>query len=149
MSAHSRRLRLVLVEDNAADVYVIRTALADAGLQFDLVHYESADEALRELTPGPKIEVQRPDVALLDVQLPGRGGLSVLAALRADERLAHIPVVVLSGSQRERILDDFSAADAFVHKSMDVDQYMRDVADTVQVLAHAAEETSPGQNGRS
>jgi chemotaxis family two-component system response regulator Rcp1 len=93
---------VLLVEDNPGDVRLVREALAETGTRVDL-HVAGDGEAalswLRE--PGPGGATRRPDLLLLDLNLPRRGGLEVLADLKADPLLRPIPVVVLSSSAAE------------------------------------------------
>jgi CheY-like chemotaxis protein len=92
-----KRFQILLVEDNEADVFLLRKALVQAGLTFDLHVIESGAEAIRFLK-GLDADAARPDLAVLDLNLPGPGGIEVLSALRGNEVLAEVPVCVVTSS---------------------------------------------------
>lgn len=87
-------MRILLVEDINADAILLREALIDAGLGGDLVVAGSGRDALDLLQAGQTL----PQLVLLDLDLPGVSGRKVLEDIRADPRLAALPVVVLSTS---------------------------------------------------
>jgi CheY-like chemotaxis protein len=87
-------MRILLVEDLAADVLLLREALSDAGLAGDLILAHDGQEALDLLHSGGPL----PQLVLLDLKLPRIGGREVLENIRADPRLQALPVVVLSTS---------------------------------------------------
>ena len=87
-------MRILLVEDLDADAVLLREALVDVGLGRDLVIAENGEAALAELRSGRPL----PGLVLLDLNLPGLSGRDVLDGIRADPRLAELPVVVLSTS---------------------------------------------------
>lgn len=89
-------LAILLVEDNPGDVELIRRALDAAGLPCRVRVAGDGDAALAALLDGP-----RPDLVLLDLNLPGADGWEVLRRIKRDERLSAIPVVVLSSSDAE------------------------------------------------
>jgi CheY-like chemotaxis protein len=92
-------VHILLVEDNAADVYLLRKALTSAGLNFDLTVIEDGAAALTFVRgEGKYAGVPAPDLAVLDLSLPKNDGLEVLEAIRATERFVNMPVVVTSSS---------------------------------------------------
>lgn len=94
------RLRVLLVEDNPGDARLVAEALRDAPLDLSIVR--DGAEALRFLArQGDHSAAGRPDLILLDLNLPKRSGLEVLQEIKADRELKRIPVVVLSGSSGE------------------------------------------------
>ncbi|MEZ4416932.1 MAG: response regulator [Gemmatimonadota bacterium] len=89
----------LLVEDNPADVRLVREALRDAPRAVNLHAVEDGDEALEFLERrGGHEEAPRPDLVLLDLNLPGIDGRQVLARIKASEALREIPVVVMTTS---------------------------------------------------
>ena len=95
----SRVFRLLLVEDNPGDVYLLRQALTLAGLKFELKVIDHGGDALEFVHNSTKpTESDRFDLAILDLNLPGYGGLEVLTAIRQSEALADLRVVVLTSS---------------------------------------------------
>jgi CheY-like chemotaxis protein len=89
------RFRILLVEDNPGDVYLLDQALREAGVAFEFVHFADGASAMEYVRRG---EHPLPDLALLDVNLPKRDGTEVLAAMRASGVFATVPVVMVSSS---------------------------------------------------
>ena len=89
--------RILLVEDNPADVRLMREALAEQQLAIELLVAADGEEATRLLSDPAK----RPDLILLDLNLPGKDGREVLAEIKADDDLRNIPVLVLTSSDSE------------------------------------------------
>jgi CheY-like chemotaxis protein len=76
-----------------------------------------------------------PDLLLLDLHLPGTDGPQILRAVRDESRLATVPVVVVSGASADWLRGiDLSRSSSLIHKSMDVDDYLRRIAETVLAL---------------
>ncbi len=93
---------ILLIEDNPADAALTTEALAQASRHCTLHVARSGEAALEFLRGG---DDARPDLILLDPNLPGMSGLEVLRALKGDERLRQIPVVVLSTSASQPDVD--------------------------------------------
>ncbi len=94
---YSKIFRIFVVEDNPADVYLLREALREAGLNFELTVIEDGAEAL-EFIRTKASEIPKPDLAVLDLHLPSYGGIEILAAIRRNEHLAYVPVAVVTSS---------------------------------------------------
>ena len=93
---------ILLVEDNDADVELAREALREVGRESRLAVARDGEEALRYVFgDGGGADGRLPSLVLLDLGLPGIGGLEVLKRLRADERTKLLPVVVLTNSNDE------------------------------------------------
>ncbi len=119
--------RILQVEDNDADARLTREALREGGDDVRLSTVSDGEAALAYLRRDPGYEdAHRPDVVLLDLNLPRMGGLELLEAVRADPALAHIPVIVLSSSTTERDVHAsyVRGANAFVVKPQDLDEFM-------------------------
>jgi two-component system response regulator len=123
---------ILLVEDSLADAEMAIDALNDAHLANPVVHVEDGVECMDWLyargnwaqrDPGD------PAVVLLDIKMPRMNGLDVLTAMRADERMRRIPVVILSSSREESDLARSwdLGANAYVIKPVDVDQFFEAV----------------------
>ena len=92
--------RLLLVDDNPGDVGLAREALATSLHHSAIESVEDGAEALAFLNRrGKYVNAIRPDLVILDLSLPKRGGLAVLAAMKAGPDLRRIPVVIFSTSQ--------------------------------------------------
>jgi chemotaxis family two-component system response regulator Rcp1 len=119
---------ILLVEDNPADVRLVREALAEGEVQAELHWLASGEEALHYLRhTGAHAQVHAtPDLVLLDLNLPGLHGQEVLMAIKQDPALLHIPVVVLSSSANP---SDVQAAyghyaNAYQVKPQDYDEFL-------------------------
>jgi CheY-like chemotaxis protein len=91
--------RILLVEDNTADVYLFRKALESAALKFDLTVLRDGAEALAFVrSTGKYADSVVPDLVVLDLNLPKSGGIQVLRAIREEANFANVPVAVVSSS---------------------------------------------------
>jgi CheY-like chemotaxis protein len=120
-------IEVLLVEDNPGDVRLTREALKDGKVSNHLSVAQDGVEALRFLRrEGPYADAPRPDVVLLDLNLPKKDGRQVLQEMKADPALRTIPVVILTSSDAERDITaayDLQAA-CYVTKPVDLDQYI-------------------------
>ncbi len=119
--------RILQVEDNEADARLTREALREGGEGVRLSTVPDGEQAMAYLRrEGGYEAVGTPDLVLLDLNLPRKGGLEVLEEVRADPALAPIPVIVLTSSSAER--DVFACyergANAFVVKPQELDEFM-------------------------
>lgn len=97
MSKHP--IAVLLVEDNPADARLLESHFEAAAREYHLYTVRSGEEALSFLYHGVEFsDAPRPDVVLLDLNLPEMTGFEVLAAIRQHEHLKGIPVIVLTGS---------------------------------------------------
>ena len=128
MSPGGQKPRILVVEDNPADVGLIQLALKDAEFDCDLTVLDDGAEALAlfrkegGLEGGPV-----PDLAVLDLNLPKIGGLEVLEAIRANPLLDRMPVAILSSSSspRDRARVEECGVDRFLTKPLDLDGFLR------------------------
>jgi CheY-like chemotaxis protein len=127
MSSLSRPVEILLVEDNPGDVRLTREALKEGKIRNNLNVVGDGVEALRYLRhAGPYAESTRPDLILLDLNLPKMDGREVLEAVKADPLLRLIPVVVLTSSAAEQdIVRAYDLhANCYVSKPVDLDQFI-------------------------
>jgi len=117
---------ILLVEDNPADVRLTQEAFKEARVPNRLHVARDGVEALSMLRDATRA-VPRPDLVLLDLNLPRKDGREVLQDIKQDEALRHIPVVVLSTSQSEQdIARSYRlGANAFVTKPVDIDRFFQ------------------------
>jgi chemotaxis family two-component system response regulator Rcp1 len=93
-------MRLLLVEDNAGDALLVEEALASCRTPTVLRVVVDGDEALAHLREEEgATEPAKPQLVLLDLNLPGMSGVEVLEAMKGDPRLRSIPVVIFTGSR--------------------------------------------------
>src|SRR5437764_679641 len=98
-----RSIEILLVEDNPGDVRLTIEALRDSKVRNNLHVAMDGVEAMAFLRgEGPYANVPRPDLVLLDLNLPRKDGRQVLAEIKADPVLKTIPVVILTTSQAEQ-----------------------------------------------
>lgn len=97
--AESRIAEILLVDDNDDDVYLTREAFDAASLRVHLHHVENGEKCLQFLRKqGPYANVPSPDLILLDMHMPVMDGHEVLKEIVKDDKLRHLPVVVLTTS---------------------------------------------------
>ncbi|MCD9623741.1 response regulator [Rhabdothermincola salaria] len=123
----ARPIEILLVEDDPGDVLMAREALAEGKVANHLAVVADGVEAMAYLrAEGEFAERARPDLVLLDLNLPRKGGLEVLEELKADSDLKRIPVVVLTTSDAERdiVVSYDMHANAYIKKPVDFDQFV-------------------------
>jgi chemotaxis family two-component system response regulator Rcp1 len=97
-----RSIHVLLVEDNLGDVVLIREVFKASSLPIQVIRVKDGVEALDFLANrGQFIKAERPDLILLDLNMPKISGLEVLEAIKSDPQLRAIPVVVLTNSKLE------------------------------------------------
>ena len=127
----SEPIRVLLVEDNPADAELTRESLEMGRLRVSLREVRDGQQALELLMahaePG---DPQRPDLIILDLNLPGLSGQEVLARVRQHPSLRVIPVVILTSSEAERdIIKSYDlGANCYVTKPLDLVQFQAIVA---------------------
>jgi two-component system response regulator len=100
ITKQTRPVEILLVENDGDDVTLAREALAETKRAFKLYTVEDGVEALEFLhRDGEYANAVRPDLVLLDLHMPGMGGLEFLTRLKNDEKLKTIPVVILTASR--------------------------------------------------
>ena len=123
----TRPIEILLVEDNPGDVRLTQEAFRDAKVLNDIVVVRDGLEAMALLRrEGRYAGAVRPDLILLDLNLPRMNGFEVLDAIKEDEDLKRIPVIVLTTSQAEQdILRSYDLhANAYVTKPVDLEQFI-------------------------
>lgn len=128
-------IEVLLVEDNVGDVRLTREALRDAKVRNNLHVVPDGVEAMAFLRrEGQYAGLPRPDLVLLDLNLPKKGGLEVLEEIKTDAALQHIPVVILTTSQAEHdIVQSYRhRANAYVTKPVDLEQFLKVVGSIEQ-----------------
>jgi CheY-like chemotaxis protein len=119
-------INILLVEDDPGDVLMTREALAESKLLNELHVVSDGREAIDYLTEASEGRHVRPDLVLLDLNLPRIDGREVLEFIKTQERLRRIPVVILTTSSAEEdIVRSYDLhANAYVTKPVDFDQFM-------------------------
>ena len=128
MTDQQTGIEVLLVEDDPGDVLMTREAFEEHKVVNRLSVVADGVSAMAYLRKeGEHAQAPTPDLILLDLNLPRMDGREVLAAVKADERLKHIPVVVLTTSEAEEdVLRSYSLhANAYVTKPVDFDRFIQ------------------------
>ncbi len=127
-------VEILLAEDNPGDVRLTVEALKDAKMRNNVSVVEDGAEAMTFLLrEGKYADVSRPDVILLDLNLPKKNGFEVLAEIKEDSSLKRIPVVILTTSDSEQdILETYDLhANCYITKPVDLSQFTK-VVQTIE-----------------
>lgn len=130
-----RAVEILLVEDNPGDIRLTTEILKDAKLYNNINVVRDGVEALDFLyRRGDFADAVRPDLILLDLNLPRKDGREVLEEIKSDPALKNIPVVVLTTSSAEQdILKSYALhANCYITKPVDLEQFSRIVASIEQ-----------------
>ena len=123
----TRPIVILLVEDDPGDTLIAREALEHSKVVNTLHCVTNGEEAIAFLRrTGEYADAPRPDLVLLDLNLPRRDGREVLADIKSDEDLRRIPVVILTTSQAEEdVLRSYDLhANAYVTKPVDFERFV-------------------------
>lgn len=116
---------ILLVEDNDDDIVLIQESMAEARLVNVMYVVRDGEEAMRYLRRESEYEhAKRPGMMLLDINMPRKNGFEVLSEVKADPGLCHIPVVILTTSDREEdvIRSYTDGACSFITKPVNFDK---------------------------
>jgi two-component system, chemotaxis family, response regulator Rcp1 len=120
-------IEILLIEDNAGDARLAMEALREARIKNQLTWLADGVEALAYLRRERRYaSAPRPDLILLDLNIPRKDGREVLAAIKNDEALRRIPVIILTTSQaQEDIHRAYQlSANSYISKPVDLDQFI-------------------------
>ncbi len=130
----SRELYVFLIEDNAADARLVREAFKVSGRKVRLVSASNGAEALALLRR------ERPNLILLDLNLPAVDGREVLESLKSDKRMKHIPIAVLTSSDLpEDVIAAYRAgANCYVQKPLELNELFTRINGLIDFWADTA-----------
>lgn len=127
MDRTPRSLKVLLVEDNEGDVRLIKEAFNESKIEKTFSVAKDGEDALNFLYKRGiyNNETLRPDIILLDINLPRKNGFEVLESIKKDPELKRIPVIMLSSSSSEdHISKSYDLnANCYVTKPVDFDEY--------------------------
>ncbi len=126
--SEGKTVEILLIEDNPADARLALEAIREAKVHNRLTWVSDGIEAMARLRKqAPYGESARPDLILLDLNLPKKDGREVLAEIKADPQLRRIPVVILTTSQAEEdIIKAYNLnANCYITKPVDLEQFLR------------------------
>jgi len=121
-------INILLVEDNKGDIELTRESLSRGKLKNKLTVIEDGESALNYLyKKTPYADVERPDIVLLDLNLPKVSGRDILKALKQDDSLKDIPAIILSSSQDAFDIKEAYQlhANCFVSKPVSLDSFIQ------------------------
>ena len=131
------KVRILIVEDNEPDAYLVRTALRAAQIDFELTHAQDGLLALAMLDDA-SAKSSRPiaDLIFLDLNMPTMDGFALLAAMRLHPASAEVPIAVLSSSLSH---DDMArsrelGANRYIVKPMELNDFMNLIAGAVKEI---------------
>ena len=124
---------IVLVEDNPADVLLIKKALQEKGIECALTCFEDGEKELKNLSQAGRLS---PDLILLDLNLPGVDGVEVLRKICTIPRLLKVPVVILTSSESPSDMQrtERIGAARYIRKPSGVEDFFREVGCAVEEL---------------
>lgn len=116
-------VRILLGEDNPADVYLIRQALEENGIAYSLQVAVHGGELMDVMSRQPS---GIPDLIVLDLNLPRHEGLEVLKMIRSSRDYSRVPVVILtsSDSPKDRVAASALGADCYIRKPSGLEEFM-------------------------
>ncbi len=125
-------MNIMLVEDSPADVFMIKESLNEAGLEYQATVLGDGEDAIASLRDGP-----RPDLLILDLNLPKIDGYDVVETVRRNPELSDVPVVILSSSSmpRDRQRAETLGRTRYIIKPITLDEFMaigREIRDFYQ-----------------
>jgi CheY-like chemotaxis protein len=128
--------RLVLIEDNPADVLLVREAIRESGLSVELICYPDVPEAITALSNETD---PLPDAILIDLNLPRGEGMTVIKALRTSGRLREVPLAILTSSQSPRDLEQAQELHVcrYIHKPSTLQLFLDRVGGAISELLDA------------
>jgi CheY-like chemotaxis protein len=129
---------ITLVEDSPADVLLVRKALQERGIAFELTCFENGEEALKSLSQQERNE---PDIILLDLNLPMTEGVEVLRRIRTMPELVNVPVAILTSSASPTDIDRTKSLGVtrYISKPMALDDFLREVGRQVEEMLLAGQ----------
>ena len=133
-----RTRRIVLIEDNPADVLLVQKALEANGVACEMTEFESGLEALKVLCPTEGMEGNLfvPDAILLDLNTPKSDGFDVLVRIRNTPHLADVPIAIFTSSQArsDKARSDSLGAARYIQKPSDLDEFLSTVGRAIKEM---------------
>jgi len=123
--------RIMIVEDDPGDVYLLEKALRSRQISYELTCFEDGEDAIHGLDAGLV-----PDLILVDLNMPRRDGVDVLRAIRSRPALVGVPVGVFTSSEapsdRSRI--SLIGTGRYIHKPLELSEFLSEVGQAVEEL---------------
>jgi two-component system, chemotaxis family, response regulator Rcp1 len=125
--------RILLVEDNPGDVYLLEKSLKNRQLNYELIRYADGEQAIFALQKNDCIV---PDLIILDLNLPRRGGFDVLQAIRSKPAMVGVPVAILTSSDaaKDRHRISVTGGERYIHKPPMLEDFLQQVVQAIEEL---------------
>ncbi|TVQ65465.1 MAG: response regulator [Balneolaceae bacterium] len=133
---------ILIVEDNDGDILLLQEAFETSGCQWNLTICKDGEQAIRHLADLCAQEHHnRPDLILLDLNLPRKNGLEVLEFIKENGFLKEIPTVVFSTSSSKKDIDSCYQrhANCYITKPVDIDNYQRTIQAICSFWVHTVQ----------
>lgn len=128
---NARPIEILLVEDNEGDIFLTRKAFEKAKIANHIHSATDGEMAIDMLNQTGKYkDIPRPDIVLLDINLPKKNGIQLLEEIKSDENLRRIPVVMVTSSKtEEEVIKTYDLhASAYIIKPIDANKFQEVVA---------------------
>jgi CheY-like chemotaxis protein len=127
--------RILLAEDNDADVWLFKEALRASEVSFELERYTDGEACIESLATRA---APLPDLIVIDLNMPRIGGFEILKTVREDQRFASVPVAIVtsSNSEKERQRSVTLGANAFIVKPLKLRDFLTTIGTSVKALLH-------------
>lgn len=141
----SKVVRILLVENNPGDVYLLEQALHHQKIAYELSCYQDGEKAIEALN---KDEYGDPDLVLLDLNLPRCDGFDVLKVVRGKPGLVGIPVGILTSSSapKDRHRGALMGADRYIHKPTTLEEFVDQVGGAIAEMLLRVRANPPGSD---
>jgi CheY-like chemotaxis protein len=138
MGQTPRTASILIVEDNPADVLLIKKALQEKGITCELTCFEDGEAALKNLSQKGRL---LPDLILLDLQLPTVDGIDVLGKIRGMPRFSEVPIVILTSSESpsDKQRTARMGASRYIRKPTGLEDFLNEVGAGVEEMLHQTE----------
>jgi two-component system response regulator len=122
--------KILIIDDSEDDILLTKMVLSKLGRKIRIESASTGEEALRFLRSGTEL----PALVLLDLKMPGMDGIDVLRAIRADQRLCPLPVIIVTHSDLEsdKEASFTSGANSFLNKSVDLGQFTTEIRNELE-----------------
>lgn len=136
----SKIVRMLVIEDSPSDVRLLEEAVKENNIQCEMVVAHDGVEGLAHLRMVAEGKVARPDIVILDLNLPLKNGREVLAEIKSSSALKQIPVVVMTSSRSEDDVNEAYTlnANCFISKPYNLDEYIEILRSIEEFWFHTA-----------
>ena len=150
--SQARIFRIIVIEDNEGDVYLLEKALKDRHIDYDLARFEDGEDAIRALgTEGvDDTDVPPPDLILIDLNVPRRDGFDILRVVRTRPALSAVPVGIFTSSdaKQDRHRVSYLGAERYIHKPPNLEEFVDKVGQALEEMLTGAGKERPAAPAR-